>query len=148
MSRTGAKVAGVERVYRPREIRRALAAADWVVLTVPLTPATRGLIGAGELAAMKPTAWLLNIARGAVVEEAALLDALRRRAIAGAVLDVFATEPLSADHPFWTLDNVVVTPHIAGPDVAEEIAPVFSDNLARYLSGRPLRYVVDRRRGY
>ena len=139
---------GVERVHRARDLRRALAGADWVVLTVPLTPTTRGLIGAEELAAMKPTAWLLNIARGAVVDDAALLDALRRRAIAGAVLDVFSSEPLPPEHPFWTLDNVVVTPHIAGPDVAEEIAPVFAENLARYLAGRPLRYVVDRRRGY
>jgi phosphoglycerate dehydrogenase-like enzyme len=148
VNRAGTAVRGVDHVYRVRDLRRALGAADWVVLTVPLTPATRGLIGAEELAAMKPTAWLLNIARGAVVDEAALLDALRRRAIAGAVLDVFASEPLSAEHPMWTLDNVVVTPHIAGPDVPEEIAPVFADNLARFLAGRPLRHVVDRRRGY
>src|SRR5204863_632073 len=135
VSRTGAAVPHVERVYRTREIRRAIARADWVVLTVPLTPATRGLIGAEELAVMKPDAWLLNIARGAVVEDVALLDALRRRAIGGAVLDVFATEPLPADHPFWTLDNVVVTPHVAGPDVAKEIVPVFTENLARFAAG-------------
>jgi phosphoglycerate dehydrogenase-like enzyme len=131
-----------------RDLRRALAVADWVVLTVPLTPATRGLIGAGELAAMRPGAWLLNVARGPVVDEAALLDALRRRAIAGAVLDVFATEPLPAAHPLWTLENVVITPHISGPSTPDEIAPVFADNLRRFLAGRPLRHVVDRRRGY
>ncbi len=148
VSRTGAAVAGVERVYRVRDVRRALAIADWIVLTVPLTAATRGLIGADELAAMKSTAWLINIARGAVVDEAALLDALRRRAIAGAVLDVFATEPLPRDHPLWAMDNVVITPHVAGPDVAEEIVPVFNDNLARFLARKPLRHVVDRRRGY
>jgi len=148
VSRSGAAVSGIERIYRGRDLRRAIAVADWVVLTVPLTPATRGLIGPEELAAMKPTAWLLNIARGAVVDEAALLDMLRRRAIGGAVLDVFGTEPLPPDHPFWTLDNVVVTPHIAGPDVPEEIVPVFNDNLARFVAGRPLRHVVDRRRGY
>ena len=144
----GTAVRGVDRVHRPREIRRALGIADWVVLTVPLTPATRGLIGSGELAAMKPTAWLLNIARGPVVDEAALVEALRRRAIAGAVLDVFMTEPLPAGHPLWELDNVVLTPHISGPSTPEEIAPVFADNLARFLAGRPLRHVVDRRRGY
>lgn len=148
VSRTGAAVAGVDRVYRTRELRHALAVADWVAITVPLTPATRGLVGAVELAAMKPTAWLLNIARGPVVDERALLDVLRRRAIAGAVLDVFGTEPLPADHPLWRLDNVVVTPHISGPDVPEEIAPVFAENLTRFLAGRPLRHVVDRRRGY
>jgi phosphoglycerate dehydrogenase-like enzyme len=147
VSRTGAPVAGIH-VYRARDLRRALAAADWVVLTVPLTAATRGLVGAGELAAMKPGAWLLNIARGAVVDETALLDVLQRRAIGGAVLDVFATEPPPPDHPLWSLDNVVVTPHIAGPDVPEEIVPVFTENLGRFLAGRPLRHVVDRRRGY
>lgn len=148
VSRGGAAVAGVDRVYRARDLGRALAAADWAVLTVPLTDATRGLIGARELAAMKRTAWLINIARGPVVDEPALLEALRRRAIAGAVLDVFATEPLPAGHPFWGLDNVIVTPHIAGPSTPEEIAPVFADNLARFLAGRRLRHVVDRRKGY
>ncbi len=147
VSRGGTAVRGVDRVHRARAIRRALGVADWVVLTVPLTPATRGLVGAGELAAMKPTAWLLNVARGAVVDEAALVDALRRRAIAGAVLDVFATEPLPREHPLWELDNAVITPHISGPST-DEIAPVFTDNLARFLAGRPLRHVVDRRRGY
>jgi glyoxylate/hydroxypyruvate reductase A len=148
VSRSGASVKGVARVYRVRDLRRALGGADWVVLAVPLTDATRGLIDAGALAAMKPTAWLFNIARGAVVDEAALVDTLRRRAIAGAVLDVFATEPLPADHPLWAMDNVVVTPHISGPSTPDEIAPVFADNLARFLAGRPLRHVVDRRRGY
>ncbi|HYE91681.1 MAG TPA: D-2-hydroxyacid dehydrogenase, partial [Terriglobales bacterium] len=148
VSRRAAAVSGVERVYRTRELRRALAAADWVVLTVPLTAATRGLLGAPELAAMKPTAWLLNVARGAVVDEAALVDALRRRAIGGAVLDVFTTEPLPAAHPLWELENAVITPHISGPSTPDEIAPVFADNLARFLAGRRLRHVVDRTRGY
>jgi glyoxylate/hydroxypyruvate reductase A len=148
VSRTGAPVRGIERVYRVRDLRRALAGADWVVLAVPLTGATRGLVGADALAAMKPGAWLINVARGPVVDEAALVDTLRRRAIAGAVLDVFATEPLPAAHPLWGLDNVVVTPHISGPSTPDEIAPVFADNLARFLAGRPLRHVVDRRRGY
>jgi glyoxylate/hydroxypyruvate reductase len=148
VSRTGAPARGVARVYKSRDLGRALPLADWVVVTVPLTAATRGLMGASELAAMKASAWLINIARGAVVEPSALLDALRRRAIAGAILDVFPTEPLPADDPLWDFDNVVVTPHIAGPSTPEEIAPVFTDNLTRYLAGRPLRHVVDRRRGY
>jgi glyoxylate/hydroxypyruvate reductase len=148
VTRGGRPERGVERVYRTAAIATALARADFVVLTVPLSTATRGLIGESELAAMKPSAWLINIARGPVVDEQALLSALRARRIAGAVLDVFDTEPLPADHPLWTLDNVVVTPHIAGPSVPAEITPVFNDNLRRYVTARPLRYVVDRKRGY
>jgi phosphoglycerate dehydrogenase-like enzyme len=148
VSRTGRAVRGVARVFRPRDLRRALALADWVVLTVPLTPATQGLLGTAELAAMKASAWLINIARGAIVDEAALLDALRRRVIAGAVIDVFPTEPLPREHPLWELHNVIMTPHISGPSTPEEIGPIFADNLARYLAGRPLRHVVDRRRAY
>jgi phosphoglycerate dehydrogenase-like enzyme len=148
VTRSGRPVAGVDRVLPRRALRGALGDADFVVLVVPLNDDTRGMIGAPELAAMRPTAWLLNIARGPIVDEPALLRALERRTIAGAILDVFAAEPLPATHPLWRLDNVVVTPHVAGPNVPEEIAHVFNDNLARYLAGRPLRHVVDRRRGY
>jgi glyoxylate/hydroxypyruvate reductase A len=148
VSRSGERVPAVERVYRPGHLPRALAAADFVVVVVPLTSKTRGLIDAKALAAMRPGAWLLSIGRGAVVDETALLTALQSRQIAGAVLDVFPTEPLPADHPLWGLDNVVITPHVAGPSTADEIAPVFNDNLARWLRGRPLQHVVDRSRGY
>jgi phosphoglycerate dehydrogenase-like enzyme len=148
VTRSGRRVAGVERVYVRRELRRALAAADFVVLVVPLNDATRGMIGEAELAAMRESAWLINIGRGALVDDSALVRALQRRTIAGAVLDVFTTEPLPPAHPLWSLDNAVITPHISGPNLPEEIAPVFNDNLARYLSGRPLKHVVDRRRGY
>ena len=148
VSRSGRPVSGVERVYRSRELSRALAVADFVVLVVPLNATTRGMIGAAALAAMRPSAWLINIGRGALIDESALVQALQRRTIAGAVLDVFTTEPLPPDHSLWPLDNAVITPHISGPDLPEEIAPVFNDNLARYLARRPLRHVVDRRRGY
>jgi phosphoglycerate dehydrogenase-like enzyme len=148
VSRSGRRAPEAARVYRARQMRTALGQADFVVVTVPLSPDTRGLIGAAELAAMKPSAWLINIARGPVVDEQALLHALSTRRIAGAALDVFDQEPLPAEHPFWGLDNVFLTPHIAGPSTPAEIAPIFNDNLRRYLSGRPLRYVVDRRRGY
>jgi phosphoglycerate dehydrogenase-like enzyme len=148
VTRSGRPVAGVEPVHRSRELHRALAVADFVVLVTALNAATRGMIGAAELAAMRPTAWLVNIGRGALVDESALVQALGRRTIAGAVLDVFASEPLPADHPLWALDNAVITPHISGPNLPEEIAPLFNDNLARYLAGRPLRHLVDRRRGY
>lgn len=148
VSHSGRRVPGVERCYRASALRDALAQADFVVLVVPLTPETRGLIGGRELAAMQPVAWLINIARGAIVDEGALLKALEDRQIAGAILDVFATEPLPPEHPLWRLDNVVITPHISGPTAPEEIAPIFNENLARFLVGRRLRHVVDRRRGY
>lgn len=148
VSRSGRAVPGFQRVYRTRALARALAAADFVVLAVPLTEETRGLIGAAELAAMRPGAWLLNVARGAVVDEQALAAALTARRIGGAVVDVFTTEPLPPAHPFWGLDNIVVTPHISGPSTPEGIAPLFDDNLRRFLGGRRLRHVVDRARGY
>ena len=148
VNRSGRRVREAERVFKVGQLAQALADADFVVVLVPLTPETRGLIGADALAAMKPTAWLVNIARGAVVNEAALLEALEQRRIAGAILDVFSAEPLPPHHPLWRMDNVVITPHVSGPSTPEEIAPVFNDNLARYLAGRPLRHVADRRRGY
>jgi len=148
VNRSGKRVAEAGRVYKTRDIGKAVAAADFIALTVPLTEATRGLIGAAELAAMKPSAWLINIARGPIVDEAALLDALKGNRLGGAVLDVFDEEPLPRDHPLWKLDNVVITPHISGPSAPAEIAPIFNDNLRRYLTRRPLRYVVDRERGY
>jgi len=148
VSRSGKMVAEAERVHKTRDIRKAVAAADFVALTVPLTDATRGLIGAPELAAMRPSAWLINIARGPVVDEAALLDALRGNRLGGAVLDVFDEEPLPQGHPLWEFGNVVLTPHISGPSTPGEIAPIFNDNLRRYLAGRALRYRVERKRGY
>jgi phosphoglycerate dehydrogenase-like enzyme len=148
VSRSGRPARPAERVYPLRDLQRALAAADFAVLVLPLTDETRGLVGARELRALRSTAWLLNIGRGAVVDDAALVDALAARRLAGAILDVFPTEPLPPAHPLWALDNAVITPHIAGPSTPEEIAPIFNDNLARFLAGRPLRHVVDRARGY
>lgn len=148
VSRRGGKVRGVAAVYRPSAIARALGRADFVAVVLPLTEETRGLIGEAELRAMKASAWLINIGRGPILDEMALIRALAERRIAGAILDVFDTEPLPPDHPLWTLPNAVITPHIAGPSVPSEIAPVFNDNLRRYLRGRRLRFVVDRRRGY
>lgn len=148
VSRRGRAVREAERVYPVGQMTRALRQADFVVVLLPLTPETHGIIGADAVGAMKSTAWLVNIARGAVVNETALLEALEQRRIAGAILDVFATEPLPPYHPLWRLDNVVITPHISGPSMPDEITPVFNDNLARYLAGKPLRHLVDRERGY
>ena len=148
VSRRGRPVREAARVYPVTAMARALREADFVVLLLPLTAETRGIIGPDALAVMKSTAWLINIARGAVVNESALLEALEQKRIAGAVLDVFDREPLPPSHPLWRVDNVVVTPHISGPSTPDAIAPVFNDNLARYLAGRPLRHVVDRQQGY
>lgn len=148
VSRSGRPAREAHRVVRTAALGRVLAEANFLVVTVPLTAGTRGLIGAAQLAALPPGAWLINIARGAVVDEAALLAALRRGAIGGAVLDVFDEEPLPPSHPFWGLDNVVITPHISGPSTPAEIGPIFQDNLRRYLMGAPLRHVAERRRGY
>jgi len=127
-----------------------LACADWVVLAAPHTPATRGLIGAGELARMKPTAVLVNLGRGALVDEPALAEALRAERIAGAALDVVDREPLDADSPLWSQPNVILTPHVAGlgPRYWERAVAQFEDNLERFLAGRPLVNVVDQIAGY
>jgi glyoxylate/hydroxypyruvate reductase A len=148
VTRSGRASRDAARVYRTAALRTALARADFVVLTLPLSDETRGLVGRAELAALRPTAWLLNLARGPIVDEGALLEALRRRRLGGAVLDVFDTEPLPAAHPLWGFDNVVITPHISGPSTPREIGPIFNDNLRRYAANRPLRHTVDRARQY
>lgn len=134
----------------PDRLTDLMALSDDVVIATPLTPETRGLIGAREIRAMKPTGVLINVGRGAVVQEEPLVDALRARAIRGAALDVFETEPLPAGHPFYTLDNVLLSPHSADqvPGWLDEAMRGFLDNLDRFLAGRPLQNVVDPRSGY
>lgn len=140
----------VEAVVPPEGLRELLGWADWVVCVLPLTPETRGLIGADALGAMRSDAYLINVGRGETVDEEALVRALRSGAIAGAALDVFTEEPLPAEHPFWSLPNLVLTPHISGymPNYFEKALALFEDNLDRFLHGRPLRNVVDKRLGY
>jgi phosphoglycerate dehydrogenase-like enzyme len=141
---------GVDRVYGPGQIHEALAEADYIVLALPLTPDTRGLFGMAEFEAMKPTARLINVCRGAVVQEPALIRALQEKKIAGAVLDAFEKEPLPADNPLWQLDSVVISPHLSAlsDDYGLRAAEIFGANLTRYLRGQPLLHVVDRERGY
>ncbi len=131
-------------------LQELLQASDFVVLATPLTPETHHLLGAAQLAQMKPTAYLINIARGPVVDEVALIKALQAGQIAGAGLDVFVTEPLPADSPLWDLPNVLVTPHMAGhmPDYDERVIAIFLENLRRYQQGQPLINVVDKQAGY
>ena len=139
-----------ERIYGPQELGSMLPECDYVVIAAPLTRETRHLIGAPELAAMKENAYLANISRGSVVDESALVTALRERRIAGAGLDVFAGEPLAPDSILWRLGNVTLTPHVAGSShrYNERLALLFADNLARYAAGKPLMNAVDKEKGY
>jgi phosphoglycerate dehydrogenase-like enzyme len=134
----------VARVYPPECLRDVLAEADYLALTVPLTAETDGLIGEAALRAMKPTAYLINVSRGRVVREEALVRALRERWIAGASLDVFEREPLPPESPLWEL--AVVTPHCAGggPVQRREAADEVARNLRRFARGQELLYRVNR----
>ncbi|HEX7289397.1 MAG TPA: NAD(P)-dependent oxidoreductase, partial [Candidatus Angelobacter sp.] len=127
-----------------------LSQADYVLLCTPVTPATTHIINAARLQKMKPDAYLINVARGTLVDERALIAALKARRIAGAALDVFEQEPLPADSEFWSLDNVLITPHTAA--VTEKLwdrhCDLIVENLRRFLDGRPLLNQVDKKRGY
>jgi phosphoglycerate dehydrogenase-like enzyme len=141
----------VDGLFTSEQLNLALAQADYVAVVVPLTERSVGLIDARAIAAMRPQALLINVSRGGVVDEASLLDALRSGRLRGAAIDVFATEPLPPESPFWQLDNVIVTPHIAGFfDGWEQVtADIFCENLARWLAGRrPLLNEVDPGIGY
>lgn len=144
------KVPGVEAIFGPGQLLDLLPEADFLVLAVPLTHETQGMIGERELRAMKPTAYLINIGRGGTVQEEVLIRALREGWIAGAGLDVFEREPLPEDSPLWTMDNVIITSHCSGrtPHYYERAMAIFLDNLQRYRAGKPLRNVVDKRLGY
>ena len=147
--RSRAESSVVERLYAGAdEFLPFLRACDFVVSVLPATPQTNALFNAEAFAAMKPTAYLINVGRGNAVDEHALADAVRKGRIAGAVLDVFAEEPLPTDSPLWALDDVLITPHVSGPIVPEEVVGDFLDNLARYRRGEPLHREVDRSRGY
>ncbi len=143
-------VPGVTGYVASDQIHRVLPEVDAVVLACPLTGQTRGLIGAGELALMRPGSVLVNISRGPVVDEEALVSALQTGHLRGACLDVFATEPLPAGSPLWDLPNVIISPHSAATVAAENglIADLFIDNIRRWMAGQPLRNLYDRTVGY
>ncbi|MBI2918878.1 MAG: D-2-hydroxyacid dehydrogenase [Chloroflexi bacterium] len=143
-------VGDVDVLYPPQELGEIIAQADFLVLAVPLTPETRGLIGEPELRRLKPTAYLINVSRGAVVEEVALVRALKEGWFAGAALDVFPEEPLPKDHELWGLPNVIITPHVAGDSERYNVrvTDLFCQNLRRYLAGQPLLNQVDFTKGY
>lgn len=135
----------------PDQWRGRLGEFDWVILAVPSTPETEGMIGAAELAAMKPDAVIVNIARGSVIDQPALVDALEQKAIGGAFLDVTTPEPLPADHPLWSVPNAHISMHLSGraqDKMFVRSADRFLENLGRYLKGEPVAPVFDPRLGY
>jgi phosphoglycerate dehydrogenase-like enzyme len=161
LTAVGMTVAGLGRVARTTDpdlgevfpmssLSDALPAADYLVLAAPLTDDTRGMVDAKVLAAMKPTARLINVGRGPLVVQDDLVEALSSGRLAGAALDVFVDEPLPAASRLWDLPNVILSPHMSGDVVGwrTELVALFVDNLTRYLAGRPLRNVVDKSRGY
>ena len=139
-----AKVVGAEKS------REVMAESDFVLNLLPATPDTNDFINAERLGWMKPTAWLLNFGRGHTIKDDDLVAAVRAKKIAGAVLDVFRKEPLPADHPFWTTENILVLPHIGGPHPQRDrfVAKLMAENLGRFLDGKPLKELVDRKAGY
>lgn len=159
----GAYIRGVKRtpaapndiydeVYTTKDLKTAVRSADAVVMSLPATNETRHLLSEVIIAAMDEKTIIVNCGRGITIDENALIHALTEKRIAGAVLDVCETEPLSKDSPLWNLENVVLTPHISGRDTtpvnAEKIFEIFKENLTRYIEHRPLMNVVDRKIGY
>ncbi|KQU44317.1 hydroxyacid dehydrogenase [Rhodococcus sp. Leaf278] len=161
LSAVGMSVSGVGRtaregdrdfgtVYASDDLADQVARVDYLVLVAPLTEQTRGLVDDSVLAAMKPGARVINVGRGELLDTEALLKHLGTGHIAGAALDVFETEPLSADHPLWTTENVILTPHMSGDASGwkQQLAKVFADNARRYFRGEPLINVVDKKLGF
>ena len=139
-----------DRLFPPSGTNEVLKGSDFVAIALPLTAETAGSISEPQLRAMKPTACIMNVGRGSIIDEAALVRALKEGWIAGAALDVFETEPLPEESELWSLDNVILTPHVSGEveDYDDRVAALFTENLRRYLAGEPLLNVVDKERGY
>lgn len=148
--RTPEPVEGVEEVYSGDESDEVLRQSDFVVLLMPATPETDNFINTQRLKAMKPTAWLLNFARGPLIVDEDLIAAVKDKIIAGAMLDVFREEPLPVAHPFWTTDGILVLPHIGGGHAGRGavVAEIFAENARCFLAGEPFSTAVDRARGY
>lgn len=140
----------VDEILGSEDLDYLLTESDYLVITVLLTRETCHMIGEKELKVMKPSAYVINVSRGAVIDNVALIKGLKESWIAGAGLDVFEEEPLSEDSKFWRLENVTLTPHISGgtPHYADRVVKIFCENFARYLDCKPLINVVDKKAGY
>jgi D-2-hydroxyacid dehydrogenase (NADP+) len=149
-SKRGGKIRYVDKIFLKEKLPELLKLSDFVALTLPLTEETFHLIGEKELAQMKSSAYLINTSRGKIVDEKALIKALENKKIAGAGLDVFEEEPLSPNSKLYDFDNVIITPHIAGSmeDYFQKVAQIFEENLKRFLSGRKMINLIDKKLGY
>lgn len=138
------------RIYGPEGLHDLLPLSDHVVISLPLTDGTRGIIGEEEFLEMKKNAYFINVGRGALVDEEALIKALEEERISGAGLDVFEKEPLPKDHPLWVMENVTITPHssVGGDPADDQVIDIFCENLERFLDGRKMINVIDKKRGY
>ena len=152
LEETGIRIAAGEPAYVFDVVERddLLRESDYVVVAAPLTPETRYMLKEPEFRAMKPTAYFINIGRGAVAEEPALIKALEENWIRGAYLDALEVEPLPVDHPFWSMENVLLVPHDShsSPYIGDRIVDIFCMNLERYVQGKPLSNICDPRKGY
>ena len=148
LSRTEPTTLELDAWYPDTRLHDFLADLDFLVIVLPLTPHTQGMFDRSAFDALPDHAWLVNMGRGPLIVEADLLDALERRALGGAVLDVFDTEPLPPDHPYWGRDDVIVTPHCSGGTITSEVVEVFLRNLALWRAGAPLENEVDLERAY
>lgn len=148
----GRDMKNVDKVYSLNELNIILSESDFIVIVVPLTEATYHLIGSKELQNIKKTAYLINIARGEIIDESALIESLSNRDLAGAVLDVFSEEPLPIEHPFWSLENCIVTPHLAGrsPKYIERALEIFKYNMNLYIKQdiKDMKNLIDLKKGY
>jgi phosphoglycerate dehydrogenase-like enzyme len=151
VNRSGQSVPVIDQLYTMERLDCVMEDSDFIVVIVPMTQETVGMIGERELSRMRSSAYLINISRGAIVDEQALLKVLQQKQIAGAVLDVFTQEPLPADHPFWSLDNTILTPHVSGrsPKYMERALELFIENVPVYLKGEgSYRNLIDPSKGY
>jgi phosphoglycerate dehydrogenase-like enzyme len=142
----------LDKIFAPDELPKMLAETDVLVAAAPLTPETKHMLGESAFRAMKPSAIVMNVGRGPVIDEAALIRALAEKRLGGAALDVFETEPLAADSPLWDMENVLISPHCTdrtvNPDWLDLSMQCFIDNFQRYMKGEPLENLVDKKAGY